>query len=213
MDPHSILAFTVVAAIAIASPGPATLMAINNSLAHGQRRAVWSSLGNACGLFCLSAAAMLGLGALLASSEWLFNAVKIMGAGYLFYLGIRQLFKKGPMLADGIHNDVKKSRPSRLKLYKSAFLTAVTNPKATMFFTALFPQFIDQSVTLLPQFLILTSIFMVLSVASLSLYAALAFRAKSVFTRPELSRWVSRVVGSTFIGFGAAILAMRRQSV
>ena len=61
MDSHSLFAFTLVAAIAIASPGPATLMAINNSLAHGQRSAVWSSLGNGSGLFCLSAAAMLGL--------------------------------------------------------------------------------------------------------------------------------------------------------
>jgi threonine/homoserine/homoserine lactone efflux protein len=81
-----------------------------------------------------------------------------------------------------------------------------------MFFTALFPQFIDQSATLLPQFLILTSIFMALSVGSLSLYAALASRAKGVLTRPDLSRWVSRVVGSTFICFGAAILTMRRQA-
>jgi threonine/homoserine/homoserine lactone efflux protein len=212
MDSHSILTFTLVAVIAIASPGPATLMAINNSLAHGQRSAIWSSLGNASGLFCLSSAAMLGLGALLASSEWLFNAVKFIGAGYLFYLGIRQLFKKGPMLPDGIQDDLKESRPTRSKLYKAAFLTAVTNPKATMFFTALFPQFIDQSAALLPQFLILTSIFMALSVSSLSLYAALASRAKGVLTRPALSRWVSRVVGSTFIGFGAAILTMRRQA-
>lgn len=212
MDVHSILAFTVVAAIAIASPGPATLMAINNSLAHGQRSAVWSSIGNASGLFCLSSAAMLGLGALLASSEWLFNAVKILGAGYLFYLGARQLLKKGPMLAQGVEASAQKARPSRWKLYKSAFLTAVTNPKATMFFTALFPQFIDQQAALLPQFLILTSIFMALSLVSLSLYAALASRAKGVLTRPALSRWVSRVVGSTFIGFGAAILTMRRQA-
>ncbi|WP_166217398.1 LysE family translocator [Pseudomonas atagonensis] len=212
MDSHSILTFTVVAAIAIASPGPATLMAINNSLTHGQRSAIWSSLGNASGLFCLSAAAMLGLGALLASSEWLFNAVKILGAGYLFYLGIRQLLKKGPMLPDGPQSDVEKHQPTRIKLYKSAFLTAVTNPKATMFFTALFPQFIDQSAALLPQFFILTSIFMALSVSSLTLYAALASRAKGVLTRPALSRWVSRVVGTTFIGFGAAILTMRRQT-
>lgn len=212
MDVHSILAFTVVAAIAIASPGPATLMAINNSLAHGQRSAVWSSIGNASGLFCLSSAAMLGLGALLASSEWLFNAVKILGAGYLFYLGARQLLKKGPMLAQGVEASAQKARPTRWKLYKSAFLTAVTNPKATMFFTALFPQFIDQQAALLPQFLILTSIFMALSLVSLSLYAALASRAKGVLTRPALSRWVSRVVGSTFIGFGAAILIMRRQA-
>lgn len=212
MDVHSILAFTVVAAIAIASPGPATLMAINNSLAHGQRSAVWSSIGNASGLFCLSSAAMLGLGALLASSEWLFNAVKILGAGYLFYLGARQLLKKGPMLAQGVEASAQKARPTRWKLYKSAFLTAVTNPKATMFFTALFPQFIDQQAALLPQFLILTSIFMALSLVSLSLYAALASRAKGVLTRPALSLWVSRVVGSTFIGFGAAILTMRRQA-
>ena len=81
-----------------------------------------------------------------------------------------------------------------------------------MFFTALFPQFIDQNAALLPQFLILTSIFMALSVSSLSLYAALASRAKGVLTRPALSRWVSRVVGTTFIGFGAAILTMRRQA-
>ncbi|MCE1117292.1 MULTISPECIES: LysE family translocator [Pseudomonas] len=213
MEAHSILAFTLVAAIAIASPGPATLMAINNSLAHGQRSAVWSSVGNASGLFCLSAAAMLGLGALLASSEWLFNAVKILGAGYLFYLGAKQLLKKSAMLVEGIEEGAKKASPTPWKLYKSAFLTAVTNPKATMFFTALFPQFIDQGAALLPQFLILTTIFMALSLTSLSLYAALAARAKGVLTRPALSRWVSRVVGTTFIGFGAAILAMRRQGV
>jgi threonine/homoserine/homoserine lactone efflux protein len=212
MDSHSLLAFTLVAAIAIASPGPATLMAINNSLAHGQRSAVWSSLGNGSGLFCLSAAAMLGLGALLASSEVLFNAVKIIGAAYLFYLGARQLLKKGPMLEAGAEAGVAKQRPTPMKLYKSAFLTAVTNPKATMFFTALFPQFIDQGAALLPQFLILTGIFVALSLVSLTLYAAQASRAKGVLTRPSLSRWVSRVVGTTFIGFGAAILTMRRQS-
>lgn len=211
MDTHSLLAFTLVAAIAIASPGPATLMAINNSLAHGQRSAVWSSLGNASGLFCLSAAAMLGLGALLASSEMLFNAVKVVGAGYLFYLGVRQLLKNSPMLADGAEAGDGRRRPRPLKLYKSAFVTAVTNPKATLFFTALFPQFVDQGAALLPQFLLLTGIFILLSLTSLSLYAALAARAKGVLTRPSLSRWVSRVVGTTFIGFGAAILAMRRQ--
>jgi len=213
MELHSILAFTLVAAIAIASPGPATWMAINNSPAYGPRYAVWSSVGNASGLFCLSAAAMLGLGALLASSEWLFNAVKVLGAGYLFYLGARQLFKKSPILAQDVQADGKTSKPSRSKLYKSAFLTAITNPKATMFFTALFPQFIDQSAALLPQFLLLTSIFAGLSLVSLSLYAAIAAQAKGVLKRPAFSVWISRLVGSTFIGFGAAILAMRRPAV
>jgi threonine/homoserine/homoserine lactone efflux protein len=102
--------------------------------------------------------------------------------------------------------------PSPLKLYKSAFLTAATNPKATIFFTALFPQFIDQQAALVPQFLILTLIFMALSLISLSAYALLASRAKGVLTRPAFSKWVNRVVGSTFIFFGSAILTMRRQT-
>ena len=213
MDVHSILAFTLVGGIAIASPGPATLMALNNSITYGPRSTLWSSLGNASGLFCLSAAAMLGLGALLASSEWMFNAVKIAGAGYLFYLGAKQLLKKSPVLAGEAQGQPTRNRPSRRKLYKSAFLTAATNPKATMFFTALFPQFIDQSAALLPQFLILTTIFMALSLTSLSLYAALASRAKGLLIRPVFSKWLNRVVGSTFIGFGAAVLSMRRQGV
>ncbi|NWB95481.1 LysE family translocator [Pseudomonas gingeri] len=213
MDVHSVLAFTLVAGIAIASPGPATLMALNNSITYGPRSTLWSSLGNASGLFCLSAAAMLGLGALLASSEWMFNVVKIAGAGYLFYLGAKQLLKKAPVLAGDAQGQPASNRPSRRKLYKSAFLTAATNPKATMFFTALFPQFIDQSAALLPQFLILTSIFMALSLTSLSVYAALASRAKGLLIRPVFSKWLNRVVGSTFIGFGAAVLSMRRQGV
>lgn len=212
MDAHSILAYTLVAGVAIASPGPAVLMALNNTVSYGPRSTVWSSLGNISGLFCLSAAAMLGLGALLASSEWLFNAVKIAGAGYLFYLGARQLFKKTPVLVDTAQDPLKASQPSRVKLYQAAFLTATTNPKATIFFTALFPQFIDQSAALLPQFLLLTSIFMALSLVTLSLYAALASRAKRVLTRPRVSLWVNRLVGSTFIFFGGLILSMRRQA-
>jgi len=210
MDAHSLLAYTLVASIAIASPGPATVMALNNSIAYGARSTLWSSLGNACGLFCLSAAAMLGLGVLIASSELLFNAVKIAGACYLFYLGARQLFGKPRLLAEASDGSVA-PLPSRTKLFKSAFFTAASNPKATMFFTALFPQFIDQGAPMLAQFLVLTLIFMGLSITSLSLYAALASRAKGVLTRPRFARWVSRVVGSTFIFFGTAILSMRRQ--
>ena len=212
MDAHSLLAYTLVAGIAIASPGPAVLMALNNTVSYGARSTLWSSLGNISGLFCLSAAAMLGLGALLASSEWLFNAVKIAGAAYLFYLGARQLLKKAPVLVESSPALQQASPPARFKLYQAAFLTATTNPKATLFFTALFPQFIDQEAALLPQFLVLTSIFMALSLATLTLYAALASRAKRVLTRPAVSLWVNRVVGSTFIFFGALILSLRRQT-
>lgn len=212
MDIHSILTYSLVAGIAIASPGPATLMALNNSLTYGAKSTLWSSLGNVSGLFCISAAAMLGLGALILSSEWIFSAVKILGAGYLFYLGAKNLLKTNPTLSDNPQVPMRVSSPSPMKLFKSAFLTAVTNPKAVLFFTALFPQFIDRHSTLVPQFLVLTLIFMTLSALSLTLYALLASQTKGLLARPGFSKWVNRVIGSTFIFFGTMLLTMRRQT-
>src|ERR1700748_2538700 len=98
MHAHTLIAFTAVAAVAILSPGPATLLALRNSMAWGPRTAVWSTLGNVCGLFCLSAGAMLGLGVVLQSSAVLFGVVKLLGAGYLFYVGFRQLTGRGVTL-------------------------------------------------------------------------------------------------------------------
>jgi len=211
MQLHTLLAFAAVAAVAIVSPGPATLLALRNSMAWGPRQAVWSTLGNVCGLFCLSAAAMLGLGVLLKSSALLFGLVKLLGAGYLFYMGLRQLAGRGIALvpADG---DAPIAPPPRSRLFAEALLTASTNPKPILFFTALFPQFLDARAPLLPQFLVLTGLFMALSFASLVTWALLASRARALLARPRFALWLDRSVGAIFVGFGAALLTLRRQA-
>jgi len=91
-------------------------------------------------------------------------------------------------------------------------LTASTNPKPILFFTALFPQFLDARAPLLPQFLVLTGLFMALSFASLATYSLLASRARALLARPRFSLWLNRGVGAIFVGFGAALLTLRRQS-
>ena len=209
MHVHTLVAFTAVAAVAILSPGPATLLALRNSMAWGPRSAIWSTLGNVCGLFCLSAAAMLGLGVLLQSSALLFGLVKLLGAGYLSWIGLRQLTGRGIALlpADGA---AAAARPAPLRLFTEALLTAGTNPKPILFFTALFPQFLDAGAPLLPQFLVLTGLFMALSFASLATYALLASRARALLARPRLALWLDRGVGAIFVGFGAALLTLRR---
>jgi len=211
MQIHTLVAFTAVAAVAILSPGPATLLALRNSMAWGPRTAIWSTLGNVCGLFCLSAAAMLGLGVVLQSSALLFGVIKLAGAGYLFYVGIRQLTGRGVTLvpADGV---VAATPPARSRLFGEALLTASTNPKPILFFTALFPQFLDAQAALLPQFLVLTGLFMALSFTSLVMYALLASRARALLARPGFSLWLNRSVGTIFVVFGAALLTLRRQA-
>ena len=211
MQAHTLVAFTAVAAVAILSPGPATLLALRNSMAWGPRTAIWSTLGNVCGLFCLSAAAMLGLGVLLQSSALLFGVVKLLGAGYLFYVGVRQLAGRGVSLAPA-DTEAAAARPAPLRLFGEALLTAGTNPKPILFFTALFPQFLDAHAPLLPQFLVLTGLFMALSFTSLVTYALLASRARALLARPRFTLWLNRGVGAVFVGFGAALLTLRRRA-
>ena len=211
MQAHTLIAFTAVAAVAILSPGPATLLALRNSMAWGPRTAIWSTLGNVCGLFGLSAAAMLGLGVVLQSSAVLFGVVKLLGAGYLFYVGFRQLTGRGVTLVPPEGAAVA-APPRRSRLFGEALLTASTNPKPILFFTALFPQFLDAHAALVPQFFELTGLFMALSFVSLLTYALLASRARAVLMRPHFSLWVNRTVGAIFVAFGAALLALRRQA-
>lgn len=210
MSVENLLAFTAVAGLAILSPGPAILLALRNGAAFGFRSVIWSSLGNVSGIFCLSAAAMLGLGVLLMSSALLFGAVKLLGAFYLFYVGVRHLLGRASVVKQIDTEFGVEALPSPLRLYREAFLLATTNPKPILFFTALFPQFISPLAPLLPQFFALTGIFMGLSFIVLIGYAAIGARAKTLLLRPRFAKWVNRVVGTVFVSFGAALLTLRR---
>lgn len=213
MSIETILAFAIVAGLVTLSPGPAVLLALRNGVAHGIRSAIWSSLGNVSGLFFLSAAAMLGLGVLLKSSALLFGVVKVLGALYLFYVGLRHVFGHASALNPAVDTPSVPSTPNPLVLYREAFLMAATNPKPILFLTALFPQFISAHAPLLPQFFVLTGIYMGLSFVCLTGYALVAVRARTVLLKPNLAKWVNRVVGSVFIAFGAALLALRRPAM
>jgi threonine/homoserine/homoserine lactone efflux protein len=210
---ETILAFAIVAGLVTLSPGPAVLLALRNGATHGIRCVMWSSLGNVSGLFCLSAAAMLGLGVLLKSSAFLFGAVKVLGALYLFYVGLRHVFGHASALNPATDSTSGTSAPRPLVLYREAYLMAATNPKPILFLTALFPQFISAQAPLLPQFFVLTGIYMGLSFVCLMGYALVAVRARKVLLKPNFAKWINRLVGSVFISFGAALLALRRPAV
>jgi len=210
MNLETILAFTAVASLAIISPGPAILLALKNGVTMGMRAVIWSSLGNVSGIFCLSATAMLGLGVLLNSSAILFGAIKVLGALYLFYIGVRHLFGRAFALNSPDGQSSCLVALDFFRLYREAFLLAAMNPKPILFFTALFPQFISTQAPLLPQFLLLTGIFMALSFLTLVSYALLAIRARPLLLKPLFAKWINRAVGVAFISFGAALLALRR---
>jgi homoserine/homoserine lactone efflux protein len=208
-----IWAFTMVAWLAALTPGPAVLLALRNGAALGVGAVVWSSLGNVTGLFCLSLASTLGLGAVLMASAVLFGAVKLLGALYLFYVGLRHIFGRGSVLSVPTARLTNTKTLQPLRLYWEACLLAVTNPKPILFFSALFPQFIRADAPIVPQFLVLTGIFMVLSFTTLVGYALISSRAAPFLVRPRFAIWVNRVVGTVFMAFGATLLFLRRRAI
>lgn len=211
MNLQTIITFSFVAALAILSPGPAVLLSLRNGATLGPNSVVWSALGNISGVCCLSIAAMLGLGVIMTSSVWLFGAVKLAGAAYLFYVGVRHLLGHSVAVPSVDANDARKPVAAS-QLYREGFLIAATNPKAVLFFTALFPQFIDAKAPVLPQFLLLTGIFMAISYTSHLGYAMIASRARGVLLRPFFAKWLNRIVGAVFVSFGAMLLALRREA-
>ncbi|MBW5801252.1 LysE family translocator [Halomonas elongata] len=201
------LLFVVVASVAIMSPGPAVLVAMRNSLNGGARRVMVSSLGNIVGLVCVAGLATLGLGAVLHTAEWLFSLIKVLGAAYLVYLGIRQWRAETPLLSAA---SVTAQRGwSRWRTFLEGYLVAISNPKAILFFSALFPQFIVPESALVPQFALLIATFMMMSFMTLVGYGLLARRLVSQLRSPRWTRYIQRLMGSLFIGLGISLFRAR----
>ncbi len=209
MELSSWLLFIAVAVAAVASPGPAILLAISNSVRFGLSKVFLSSLGNISGLFLLSVAAIFGLGAILKTSTTLFLIVKLIGAGYLIYLGVKQWRSKANFFDEATFQTRPEKPKSSKRHFTEGFLIAITNPKAILFFTALFPQFINIKESLSIQFFIMTLTFMAMSFFALMTYGLLASKAKRWFAKGERTKWFNRVLGSVFISIGVGVLQLK----
>jgi threonine/homoserine/homoserine lactone efflux protein len=208
MNYDLLLMYSLVSFFYIISPGPAIFLAISNGMTTNMKIVALSSLGNIFGLFLLSAIAISGLGALLVTSSTLFMITKLLGASYLIYLGVRQ-FRKGKeqlLLSEKNTNQVNRRY---LSYFKEGFFLASTNPKPILFFTALFPQFLDIETSIIPQFFIMTAIFMFFSFVSLFSYGFISKTAKHFLTNQNNIAWFHRVTGGLFVSMGVGLLQLK----
>jgi len=187
--------------VATATPGPAVLYIVTNSSLHGWRKAVYAALGNIAGLLSLGIIAVTGLGTILKTSELIFNLIKYAGAAYLVYLGLKMIFQKGLDFAK-INRQTAVPDASGGKVFLQALGVALSNPKAIVFLTALFPQFIRIDRALVPQFAMLIATLMFFSFFFLMSYALLAHSAKTWLAGQSRIKVVNRASGSIFVGFG-----------
>ena len=203
MNYDSWILFASIAFMATITPGPAILLVTTHSVTFGTRLSIATMLGNVSGLFIMSLLSVMGLSAVILHSAPIFFLVKMAGAAYLVYLGIK-LWRHGFGLEElrTARREAVQPRPRITKLYANGLFVALSNPKAIAFTTALFPQFILPEQPMALQFTILIVTFMFLSFVCLFVYAYMAAETKSRSARIKWPGGMSKVFGGAFIGSG-----------
>lgn len=195
--------------LALISPGPDLVVALRNSVLYSRTVGIFTALGFAAGVLIHVSYTLAGLAALIAHSALLFNILKYAGAAYLFYMGWKALKSKGFDAPSINNNDHAANTISPLKAFRSGFLTNALNPKATIFFMAIFSQFIGADTAFSVQVLYAgTCIAMTALWFSIVAVVLTAPRIKSIFLRA--SRWIDRICGVLFIGLGLRLALMTR---
>lgn len=201
--------FLSISALTTFTPGPAVLLAARNGAIYGFRRSCAGILGNTLALVLVSTISALGLSAIILTSATIFFIVKVIGSGYLIYLGVNLwLTKSSPLTVE--ENEIKLIDRTNLSISREAFFVGLSNPKALAFFTALLPQFINTSEPFVGQFFTLIIGFLTCSVSALSCYAGLFSKLNLRFKNSEAKKWINKVTGAFFITFGVAMLKIDR---
>jgi len=181
------------------SPGPNGLLALTHGALHGWHRALYTVVGGACGFVAVIALSMFGIGALLkASLAWL-TVMKWVGGAYLIWLGI-QVWRSAP-IGVAIHGSAV--RRAGWSLFQQGALSALTNPKALLFFAAFLPQFIDPARSLLVQFVIMAGTFAAIEIATEVGIAGMAHRISPWLRR--VGRRFNQACGGVFMAIGVAL--------
>ena len=206
------LAFVVAASIMLTIPGPTILLVVTYALSHGRRSALSTVMGVMIGDVVAMVLSLAGLGALMAVSSELFTAVKWIGAAYLVYLGIKMWRSAPASLASGDETSaaaVEARKKAEGRMMWHAFAVTVLNPKSITFFVAFLPQFMEPTVAVLPQLLILGTTFQVLAFLIVTAYALLAGGLRGPLRSPGAQRLFNRFGGSLLVGAGL-FTALRR---
>lgn len=197
------LTIVVAHALAVASPGPDFALVLRQSLAHGRRTAIWSSLGIGCGLSVHITYCLLGLGLFLKNSALALATVKYLGAAYLLYVGVQAL-RAQPRTGD-LELGADLTGPTDRAAWLNGFLVNVLNPKAALFFISLFPLAVSVTTPKLVQ----VGYGLWMTVSTMAWFSFVSV----VFTRVEVRRrflrhghWIDRALGVIFLGFAMSLL-------
>ena len=190
------------------TPGPNILLAMTHSVEHGLKRTCVTALGCVTATSTMALISASGLGAILLASENAFIVLKWIGGAYLFYMGLTMWFKKESSLQ--VTRFANSHKTPLGKLYRKGLMVSASNPKAMVFFGALFPVFINTKEALLPQFSIMLVTFLIFSYGFIMAYAAVTSRLAPFLRRQDIAKRFNRITGGLFMALGITLASTER---
>ena len=206
---ETMLMFALAGVILVLIPGPSVLFIVGRALAYGRRAALASVAGNTIGAALVVIFVALGLGAVAAQSAHLFTMLKLVGAAYLVYLGVRTYRERG-QLADALQVAVPVG--AGRNVFRQGVLVGLTNPKALVFYAAVLPQFVDPRTGSVPvQMAVLGLAFVLIAMLLDGLWGLAAGTARNWFApSPGRLRTLGGTGGLTMIGLGVGLAVAGR---
>ena len=208
MEFSNICIFVSVSLLLLLSPGPNTIYVVTKGMTEGRKAAFKALLGASTGDMFQVIAASLGLAVVLQASSLAFFIIKMVGAGYLLYVGIKCLLTRQKLL-EGLSETKTKGKD----LFLTGFFTSALNPKTTLFFLSFLPQFINnESIYAQQQIFLLGVVFVIMGFCVLNVYALASAKLRSWITKNEkIQAYFNWVTGLLFIGFGLRVAFSERR--
>jgi threonine/homoserine/homoserine lactone efflux protein len=199
--------FLAIAAIVVLTPGVDMALVTKHALLQGRVAAQAAAVGVNVGIFFWTIAAAVGLAAAIAASATAFTVIKLAGAVYLVYLGVRALL--GSRHAASTISTVR--RPVSMgAAFRQGVASNLLNPKIAVFFTSLLPQFVDKGHANVRDLMLLGALFNAMGVIWLLTYAVIAARGRDLLKQPRVKRAFDRLSGVALIALGARVALERR---
>ena len=206
------LAFLGIAALLTIIPGADTALVTKNAITRGRTAAFFTTFGICLGCLCHATASALGLSVILRESARVYGWVKLAGAAYLVYLGVRSLWAARNRIdhTEGLNPfDNRTVRAGTLRSFTEGLFTNLLNPKVAIFYLTFLPQFIAPGESVLCRSLFLASIHVLMGLLWLSAYITLLDRMSGVLARPSIKQKLEAVTGVVLVAFGLRLATER----
>jgi homoserine/homoserine lactone efflux protein len=198
-----ILLYSFTVFIASIIPGPSMLLALNHGIKYGLKHTIFTAFGNVTATLIQAVLSILGLSVVLLQSEIIYYIIKYIGVAYLIFIGIKMFLFQDINIYIDKNNSKKKYKFHTL--FFEAFVLTFGNPKAIIFFTALFPQFINIKNNTVFQYFIILILLLIIAFISMMIYGFLGEKLTNLLSNLKIKKIFNRIIGGTFVGLGISL--------